>query len=224
MTRTARIAPEPFQFFTLAHVTRTGSQTASTVRELLNGLESCSDESIYHHMVRGLGNEESLNGSSPNDFAKWLDGVANCGGLSEQVAALDERYYSSIEEMRNDLWRTINAYLAAYPECGEQVAAAPFIFCEGLDLSVPLDQTARTLDEFRARIQTMSNETFYLHFVASNARLELQSNDFSIWLADKLGMDELARKINEIDLTQVSLGAARENILQLIDALPERHQ
>jgi hypothetical protein len=37
-------------------------------------------------------------------------------------------------------------------------------------------------------------------------------------------MDELARKINEIDLTQVSLDAARENILQLIDALPERHQ
>jgi hypothetical protein len=221
MTRTARIAPQPFQFFTFAHVTRAASQTARTVRELLHGLKMCSDESIYHHMVRGLGSEESLNGKSSNDFAKWLDGAANCAGLSEQLAALDERYYSSIEEMRNDLWTAVNDYVAAYPECGDQVASAPFLFCEGLDLTVPLDQTARTLDEFRTSIQTMSNETFYLHFVASNARLDLQSNDFSVWLSDKLGMDELAKRINEIDLTSVSLEEAREKILQLIEASSE---
>jgi hypothetical protein len=224
MTKTARTAAEPFQFFTLAHVTRAAAQKASTVRELLHGLETCSDGSIYHHMVQALGSQELLNGNSTNDFAKWLHGAANCGGLTEQLAALDERYYTTIEEMRKDLWTTVNDYLIAYPECGDAIASSPFFFCEGLELSVPLELTARTLEEFRANIRAVSEESFYLHFVAANSRVEQRSNDFSIWLAESLGLDDLARKLNEIDLTDITLQDARENVLQLIDASPEVHQ
>ena len=46
----------------------------------------------------------------------------------------------------------------------------------------------------------------------------MQNNDFSIWLSESLGLHELARKINEIDLTAHTLESARESILQLIDA------
>ena len=48
------------------------------------------------------------------------------------------------------------------------------------------------------------------------------SRDFSIWLWENLGLHELARKINEIDLTKHTLESARESILQLIDAEPVR--
>jgi hypothetical protein len=45
MTKTVRTAAvEPFQFFTVAHVTRIGDQKANTVRELVMGVERCSDE------------------------------------------------------------------------------------------------------------------------------------------------------------------------------------
>ena len=215
MTNTLRTATEPFQFFTLACATRTAAQKANTVRELLHSLETCSDGSIYHHMVH------SLNGNSMNDFAKWLHGAANCGGLPEQLAALDERYYTTIEEMRKDLRTTVSGYLIAYPECGDAPASSPFFFCEGLELSVPLDLTARTLEEFKANIRVLSDESFYLHFVAANSRTERRSNDFSIWLASGLGMDELARKLNEIDLTDMTLAAVRESVLELIDASPD---
>ena len=46
----------------------------------------------------------------------------------------------------------------------------------------------------------------------------MESNDFSIWLSESLGLDELARKINEIDLTECTLESARETVLKLIDA------
>jgi len=222
MTKTVRTAAvEPFQFFTVAHVTRIGDQKANTVRELVMGVARCSDESIYHHMVEALGSEEDLAGRASNDFAKWAHGPANCGGLAELLGALDERYYASIEEMRNDLQTTVRDYIAAYPECADELASSPFCFCEGLELNVPLNLTASTLKELGTSIESMSNESFYLHFVASEARLDQQSNDFSIWLSENLGLDELARKIDEIDLTESTLEEAKQKVLHLISADPE---
>ncbi len=222
MTKTVRTAAvEPFQFFTVAHVTRIGEQKANTVRELVMGVERCSDESIYHHMVEALGSEEDLAGRASNDFAKWAHGPANCGGLAELLATLDERYYTSIEEMRNDLRTTLSDYIAANPECADELASSPFCFCEGLELNVPLNLTANTLKELGRSIESMSNESFYLHFVVSESRLDQQSNDFSIWLSENLGLDELARKINEIDLTENTLEEAKEKVLQLINTEPD---
>jgi Family of unknown function (DUF5752) len=225
MTKTKMVrttAVEPFQFFTVAHVTRIGDQKAGTARELVTGIERCSDESIYYHMVEALDSEEGLAGKASNDFAKWAYGPANCGGLAELLASLDERYYTSIEEMRNDLRTTVSDYIAAYPECADEAASSPFCFCEGLELNVPLNQTASTLKELRRSIEEMSNESFYLHFVATKARLAAQqSNDFSIWLSQNLGLDELAMKINEIDLTENTLAEAKEKLLQLINSEPD---
>jgi len=221
MNKTGRAAAvEPFQFFTVAHVTRIGDQKANTVRELVMGVERCSDESIYHHMVEALGSEEDLAGRASNDFAKWAHGPANCEGLAELLGALDERSYASIEEMRNDLQTTVRDYIAAYPECADELASSPFCFCEGLELNVPLNLTASTLKELGTSIESMSNESFYLHFVASEARLGQQSNDFSIWLSENLGLNELARKIDEIDLTESTLEEAKQKVLQLISADP----
>jgi len=219
MSNGTRAAAEPFQFFTVDGIARTEDRKANTVRELLHGLETCSDDSIYHHMIQVPSSEEFVNGNASNDFAKWVRAMPECGGLSEQLAALDERYYSSIEEMRNDLRGVVGEYLSAYPECADQVARIPFYFCEGLELGmVPLELPARTLEEFRRSVRTMSIESLYLHFVASASRAEMQNNDFSIWLSESLGLHELARKINEIDLTAHTLESARESILQLIDA------
>ena len=219
MSNGTRAAAEPFQFFTVDGIARTEDRKANTVRELLHGLETCSDDSIYHHMIQVPSSEEFVNGNASNDFAKWVRAMPECGGLSEQLAALDERYYSSIVEMRNDLRGVVGEYLSAYPECADQVARIPFYFCEGLELGmVPLELTARTLEEFRRSVRTMSIESLYLHFVASASRAEMQNNDFSIWLSESLGLHELARKINEIDLTAHTLESARESILQLIDA------
>jgi len=219
MSNGTRAAAEPFQFFAVDGIARTEDRKANTVRELLHGLETCSDDSIYHHMIQVPSSEEFVNGNASNDFAKWVRAMPECGGLSEQLAALDERYYSSIEEMRNDLRGVVGEYLSAYPECADQVARIPFYFCKGLELGmVPLELTARTLEEFRRSVRTMSIESLYLHFVASASRAEMQNNDFSIWLSESLGLHELARKINEIDLTAHTLESARESILQLIDA------
>ena len=83
---------------------------------------------------------------------------------------------------------------------------------------MPLEATARTLEEFRQCVREMKGESFYLHFVAPRTRHENRSNDFSEWLEKSLGMHELAAKINEIDVMDTTLEGAREKILELLGA------
>jgi Family of unknown function (DUF5752) len=71
MSNGTRAAAEPFQFFTVEGVARAEDRKANTVRELLHGLETCSDDSVYYHMIDLSGSEDFVNGNASNGFAKW---------------------------------------------------------------------------------------------------------------------------------------------------------
>jgi hypothetical protein len=221
MTTGTRRAVAPFEFVTLAHVTRSGIHSANSLAELSDALERCSDESIYHHTIQALGSHHFLTGGTSNDFAKWVETSVNRADLSARLAELDRRYYLSIAELRGDLCKTVREYIATNPESADEAAFAAFYFCEGIDVRIPTELTARSLEELRTSIEVMSGESFYLHFIASKTRLERCSNDFSEWLRDGLGLDRLAEEINKIDVEGCTLEGAREKILSLIDAESE---
>jgi hypothetical protein len=86
-----------------------------------------------------------------------------------------------------------------------------------MEVTVPLGIQARTLDEFRDGIERLSHAGFYFHFISSRLRLQLQTNDFSHWLANGLGLPTLAKRINQIDIYTNTLEGTREKMLRLID-------
>lgn len=207
----------PFEFFTVAYLTRIGNQSASTPAELLSGLEHCSDASIFHHTFQTLGSHHFLTEGFSNDFAQWAHADANREDLAEQLAALDIRDYLSIAALRADLCRVVADYCTAHPEFVNQTALECFYFCESVEVTVPFGLTARTLDEFRHGIQHLSHASFYFHFISSRLRLQLQTNDFSHWLADGLGLGTLADSVDHIDIYTNTLDSARAKLLRLID-------
>jgi hypothetical protein len=217
MTTGTRRAVAAFEFFTLAHVTRSGIHSAKTLVELLDCLERCSDESIYHHTIQALGSHHFLTGGTSNDFAKWVESSVNRPELSARLAKLDQRYYMSIAELRRDLCKTVGEYIREAPQSADEQALAAFYFCEGMDVRIPTELTAASLEQLRASIEVMGSESFYLHFIASKTRLERHSNDFSEWLKESLGMERLAERINQIDVEECTLEGARQEILGLID-------
>jgi uncharacterized protein DUF5752 len=218
MSTGTKVAVAPFETYTLAHVSRMGGQTASTLRELAEGLETCSDESIYHHTIVAIRNQLVLTDSVTNDFVQWARTSLKREELASHLAMADMKDCQSIGDLRGALCEIVRAYMEARPETADEAAENPFYFCEGMDLAVPLRSTARTLEEFRQCVLEMSGESFYLHFVASRTRREIQSNDFSVWLKKSLGLGELAAKINEIDVMDSTLDGAKEKILDLLDA------
>jgi hypothetical protein len=211
------ISETPFEFFTVSYLTRIGNQSAGTLRELLSGLQKCSDASIFHHTFQTLNSHHFLTEGFSNDFAQWAHADANREDLAEQLAALDVRDYLSIAALRGDLCRVVGDYCAANPAFSEQSALERFYFCESVEVTVPFGLTAQTLEEFRNGIMRLSHASFYFHFLSSRLRLQLQTNDFSHWLADGLGLVTLADSVDHIDIYTNTLDSARAKVLRLID-------
>jgi hypothetical protein len=210
-------AETPFEFFTVAHLTRIGNQSAGTLAELLDGLEKCSDASIFHHTFQTLGSHHFLTEGFSNDFAQWALADANRDHLAEQLAVLDVRDYVSIAALRGDLLRVVGDFCNANPQFANQSALERFYFCESVEITAPLGHTAKTLREFRAGLDHLSHSAFYFHFISSRLRLQLQTNDFSHWLADGLGLKSLAESINRIDIYTNTLDTARAKMIRLIE-------
>ncbi len=212
-----RTAEIPFEFFTVAYLTRIGNQAARTLAELAKGLEQCSDASIFHHTFQTLGAHHFLTEGFSNDFAQWVLASTNRGELAERLAALDLRDYVSLAELRSDLRRVVSDYCAAHPQFADQMALERFYFCESVEVTVPLGYTAKSLEEFRSGLERLSHASFCFHFLSSRLRLQLRTNDFSLWLANSLGLETLASSINRIDVYTNTLESARAKMLRLID-------
>src|SRR5580704_3792201 len=210
-------AEHPFQFVTSSYLTRIGNQSARTLGELRDGLEACSDESIFYHTFQSLGLHHFLTEGFSNDFAQWVLAALNDAELAEQMAALDVRGYLNLSDLRTDFLRVTEEYCHAHPVDGERRAFEPFYFCETIEVTVPLGLQARTLEEFRQGLTRLSNMSFHYHFMVSRLRLQLRTNDFSQWFANELGLETLAKRTNGIDIYTNTLEGAKDKLLYYID-------
>lgn len=218
------MAESPFEFFTVAPLTRISNLSAGTLAELLIGLEHCSDASIFHHTYQTLSSHHFLTEGFSNDFAQWVLVDANRDALAEQLAALDIRDYTSIAAVRADLCQAVRSYTEQHPEFAHQQALERFYFCESVEVTLPFGLTARTLEEFHYGIKHLSHAAFYFHFISSRLRLHLNTNDFSHWLANSLGLNTLAENIDRIDIYTNTLDSARAKLLRLVERERRKHE
>jgi Family of unknown function (DUF5752) len=213
----ATTASKPFGFVTVALLTRISNQMASNLAELLVGLEQCSDASIFNHTFQTLGTHHFLTEGFSNDFAQWVYAATNREELAEQLAAIDIRDYVGLAELRSDLRRILGDYCRENPQLAQQTALERFYFCESVEATAPLGVEAHNLMEFRDAVAQLAHASFYFHFIISRLRLHLQTNDFSHWLQDSLGLSQLASNINRIDIYTNTLDGIRARMLRLID-------
>lgn len=210
-------AHTPFEFMTVASLTKIGNQSARNLSELLQALEECSDASVFHHTFQTLGSHHFLTEGFSNDFAQWVLEATSRDALAEQLASLDIRDYLSIAALRADLCRVLRSFTETHVEQSRQEALEPFYFCETVEVTLPLGVVAQDLPTFRHGVAGLSHASFHFHFVTSRLRLQLQTNDFSYWLAASMGLTSLAEDINRIDIYTNTLDSTREKMLLLLD-------
>src|SRR3989442_1562142 len=92
-------AAQPFQFATAAYLTRIENQRATTIKELLEGVQNASDGAIFYHTFQTLGQHHFLTEGFSNDFAQWVLAALNHAELAERLASIDIRDYVSIAEL-----------------------------------------------------------------------------------------------------------------------------
>jgi hypothetical protein len=184
---------------------------------LQEGLETCTDESIFYHTFQSLGRHHFLTEGFSNDFAQWVLGSSNRPVLAERLASVDVRDYVSLMELRTDLARIVKEYCEENTREAAQAAFETLYFCETIEEQVPLGIEAKDLEEFRKGLGELPHAALQFHFITSRLRLHLRSNDFSQWLMKELGRNELAKRIDQIDIYTNTLDGARAKILYLVD-------
>jgi len=209
-------AERPFEFLTASYLIRIQDLKATTLAELAQGLEETSDASIFYHTFQSLSRHHFLTEGFSNDFAQWVLAACNRAELAEQLAGLDIREYTALAELRTDLRRIVNDYCERHPAFATRQAFEAFSFCEALGVTTPLGIEARTLGEFCAGVERLSHASLHYHFITSRLRLHLQTNDFSNWLENSLGLPGLASRINRIDIYTNTLDGASALIANLI--------
>lgn len=215
-------AEQPFQFVTAAYLIRVENQKANTLLNLIEGLEHTSDDAIFFHTFQSLGRYHFLTEGFSNDFAQWALAGLNQPVLAERLSSVDVRDYTSLPDLRNDLRQMVADFSSTNPKASEQWAFEPFYFLRAVEVTRPLPWEARTLAGFRAGLERLSHSSFYYHFIASRLRLQLRTNDFSNWFASALGLEDLARRADRIDVYTNTLDTARQELVEMVDQEMER--
>lgn len=207
-------AQQPFQFVAASYLVRIRRERASTLKEMVQHLRACSDESIFYHTFQSLETHHYSTFSS--DFAQWTQAALNEAGLAEQLATVDLRSVVSIRELREKLIAFVDEHITANPAAADRKGFEPFHFCEAVEVTVPLEARASTLQELAEGIRRLSLHTLHYHFIVSRLRLELETNDFSHWIQHSLGHSPLAERVNRIDFYTNTLEGVRSEILAVL--------
>src|SRR5258708_22383078 len=124
-----RTASKPFYFNSSAHLLRIGRERASTLLELLAGLRSCPEDSIFQHTFRTLQEHHFIREGFSNDFAHWAFASCNQPGLAEQLASVDVREYTSLSDLRERFIEIVASHLQRNPTDAAKIAEETFYFC-----------------------------------------------------------------------------------------------
>lgn len=212
-----RWARTPFYFNSAEHLLRLEPARAGNLRELHAAIASCSEDSVFQHTFRTLQEHHFIREGYSNDFAQWAYFACNEPALAEQLSAVDVREFTSIRSLRERLLETLADYLKRNSDVRERTAREPFYFCSSSAMIVPTPFVARNLTEFAKALERINVHCLHYHFIEARLRLQLKSNDFSLWLQQQMGLNQAADLINRIDIYTTTLQGVRHRILRILE-------
>ena len=214
----SRQAQSPFRFSSYAHLLRIGGERATTLGELLQGLRTCPEESIFQHTFRTLQDHHYIREGFSNDFAHWAYTDCHEAGLAERLASLDVLSFTSVATLRERIVSIVEDCIRANPGLQERAARKPFFFCASEIVVMPTPFVAHNLGEFLDALKQVSVHCIHHHFIEARLRLKLVSNDFSLWLESEMGLSKTASSLNRIDIYTSTLEGVRQQMIRMIQS------
>jgi hypothetical protein len=206
---------EAFHFFTKLDQTLLLGLRARTIEELLTGIRSVPDASIYFHTHRFLQQHHFLSPEPPNDFAYWVTNVLSDDALAERLWSVDPVRFEGISGLREKLIGVLESHLASTERRIECAAGEEFHFMACKTFVLPTGHSARTLGEFAELVSKVSINSVYFHVFDAKMRLKSGENDFSRWFRDQ-GKTALANETRRLDPYSYTLDGLRRQIVALV--------
>lgn len=209
---------QPFVFYTETRLVELTGLTAGNLREFLHLMKTVSGSSIFYHTHQFFLERHFVESGFFNDFASWVYNELREFELGERLNYIDFAALKSVRETRNTMTDLIETHIAEKEFLRQAATEKHFHFCMSKSFAFPTGHVASSLSEFIQGIQRGSADSIFYHFIESRLRVYTESfgNDFSIWLANQYGLDDLADELQNIDPYFQSLETVRERILELL--------
>jgi len=211
------VSNEPFHFYTRQNLTYLTGRKARNLQELLDGIREAPSATIYHHTHHYLQQHEFLSPEPPNDFAYWITNVLQNDVLGERIASIDLRQYFRLHDIKSKI---INVIEDAIQKGSDQTCTVPageeFHFMKSQTFVFPTKYIAHNLTEFRECLQSVTIFSIYYHMFESRLRLQQEFCDFSYWLSNTLGEEQLAKEVMKLDPYTRTLENLRQALVRLV--------
>jgi hypothetical protein len=205
---------DPFRFSTKVDQTLLLGLRATTTQELLTGIRSVPESSIYFHTHRFLHQHHFLSPEPPNDFAYWVTNVLGDDVLGEQLWSIDTVRYDGITALREKLISVLESHLASAKRTIECAEGEEFHFMACRTFVLPTGYVAHTVREFAEFVTEVSINSIYFHVFDAKMRLKSGENDFSRWFRDQ-GKTALANECKRLDPYSYTLDGLRRQLAAL---------
>jgi hypothetical protein len=204
-----------FEFKQCVIILKSTGKKAKSLRELRDAISQVSEASIFHHFFHYFLKEHVR--EYTNDFAYWAGEGLEERALAEMLSNIDPYDFASIDDLRRELNRSIDEYLAIFPEPREALSGAEFFFNETISLVFAAGIRAKNLAEMLMAMKYVDDSSLYYHFYDARVRLGKRNDDFSEWFEKVLEKEDLARRVRAVDPFMHSLGDLRDHLIAEID-------
>jgi hypothetical protein len=204
-----------FQFKTKADLKLLLGKKAKNVEELLEGMKTIPDSSIYCHTHRLLQSHRITSPEPPNDFAYWAANMLNDEWLGEQLASVDIVQFQSSSMLRKKFIQILENYLQVRPTAEECPPGQEFHFMANQTFVLSTPYSASTLTAFRETLERISIHSLRYHMFDTRLQLGKPQNDFAEWAA-QLGHADLARELSQLDPYTRTLEGLRRTIIEAV--------
>ncbi|HDH05095.1 MAG TPA: hypothetical protein ENH01_05190, partial [Nitrospirae bacterium] len=153
---------ESFEFKQSVSIIKSTGKKAGNLGELRKLISQAGDECIFHHVYQYFLKGHVL--EYTNDFAQWAGESLEERALAERLSSIDPYTLKSVSEVRKELLRKIDLFLANFPEPRDVVNGNEFYFNETVSLVFPVGVKTRNLAEFLVAIEHIDAGSIYYHF------------------------------------------------------------
>jgi hypothetical protein len=91
-------------------------------------------------------NQQAVTDGLTNDFAQWARTSLHKEDLADRLSVAEITDCRTLGDLREALGEIVRAYMETNPQAADEAAEHPFDFCEGMEVAVPLESAARTLE------------------------------------------------------------------------------
>jgi hypothetical protein len=210
-------AKTPFRFYSRTHLTELTGLRAKNLREFANMMKKASDAVIYFHTHHFLEEHSYMAREPSNDFAVWITDALGEEVLGEKIASINTFEFSDMKALRERFVGIIEEHLAKGYDSREAMTGREFYFMKSVTIVIPTPYLAHDLREFVETLRQISIGSLYYHVFESRLKLGNGRNDFSVWLRDSLGEEELAERVARFDPFMYTLEGLRLALIQSIE-------